>query len=257
VTALLIVGAALYGLAVGSFLNVVIYRVPAKESITSPPSRCPGCGVHISARDNIPVVSWVVLRGRCRHCAMRISPRYPLVEALTGALFVLVALRFGWSWTLPAELILVSGLVALSFTDIDHLLLPKAIVYPTAGLLALALFVAALVQGSWHRLLVAVACAAVEFAVLFTIHLVSPRGMGFGDVRLGPVIALGLGWLGWLYAFFGFLAANLTGAVVGVVLIAAGRTGRKTPIPFGVFLAAGAVLSIWLGGLVHLPRLGT
>jgi leader peptidase (prepilin peptidase)/N-methyltransferase len=117
-------------------------------------------------------------------------------------------------------------------------------------LVAAALLVAAAAQGSWHRLLIAAICAAVEFAFLFSIHFISPRSMGFGDVRFGPLIALALGWLGWRYAFVGFMAANLTGAAVGLALIAAGRTGRKTPIPFGVFLSLGAVLAIAFGGLI-------
>jgi leader peptidase (prepilin peptidase) / N-methyltransferase len=250
-TGLLIVAAALYGAAIGSFLNVVIYRVPLKKSISKPPSACPKCGNHIKWYDNIPIVSWVLLRGRCRNCGDPISVRYPFVEALTAGLFVLVALRFGWSWTLPAMTIFVAGLVALAFTDLDHLLLPRAIVYPLAGLVLAALLLAAAVQGSWHRLVVALLCALVEFLLLFTINFISPRSMGFGDVRFGPVIALALGWLGWIYAFFGFLAANLAGAVVGLILIAVGRTGRKTPIPFGVFLALGAVIAIAFGGLIH------
>lgn len=252
-TALLIVGATLYGLAIGSFLNVVIYRVPLKQSISKPPSACPGCATPIAARDNIPVVSWLLLRGRCRNCTMRISPRYPLVESLTAALFVSIALRFGWSWTLPAELIFVAGLIALAFTDLDHLLLPRAIVYPVAALVSVALLVAAAVQGSWHRLAVAALCAAVEFLLLFAINFVSPRSLGFGDVRFGALIALALGWLGWRYAFIGFFAANLIGAVIGLILIAVGRSGRKTPIPFGVFLSIGAVVAIFLAGTVHYP----
>jgi leader peptidase (prepilin peptidase)/N-methyltransferase len=253
VTGVLLVGAALYGVVIGSFLNVVILRVPEKVSIVKPPSACPGCGNRIGSRDNLPIVSWLLLRGRCRHCAMRISARYPVVEALTGALFVLVALRFGWSWTLPAEIIFVSGLVALAFTDLDRMLLPKAIVYPTGGLVLAALVTAAAVQGSWHRLAIAAGCGAAEFVLLFTIHFISPRSLGFGDVRLGPVIALALGWIGWRYAFLGFLAANLTGSVIGVILIVAGKAGRKTLVPFGVFLAIGAVLAIAFGGLVHYP----
>jgi leader peptidase (prepilin peptidase) / N-methyltransferase len=251
VTALLIVGAALYGAAIGSFLNVVIYRVPLKLSITKPPSACPKCDNHIQWYDNVPIVSWALLRRRCRHCGEPISARYPFVEALTAVLFVLVALRFGWSWTLPAEIIFVAGLVALAFTDLDHFLLPRAIVYPVSGLVLAALLIATVVQGSWHRLLIALLCGLVEFLLLFTINFISPRSMGFGDVRFGALIALALGWLGWIYAFFGFLAANLAGAIVGLILIGTGRAGRKTQIPFGVFLAIGAVLAIAFGGLIH------
>ena len=253
-TALLLVAAAAYGLVIGSFLNVVIFRVPAKQSITKPPSSCPGCGNRIKARDNIPVMSWLLLKGRCRNCSMRISARYPLVELLTGALFVLVAVRFGWSWTLPAELFFVAGLVALAFTDLDHMLLPRSIVYSTSAFVGAGLIAAAGAHHQWHRLLIAVICAAVEFVLLFGINLVSPRSLGFGDVRFGPLIALALGWIGWRYAFVGFFAANLTGAIVGLGLIAAKRSGRKTPIPFGVFLSLGAVLAIAFGSAVHYPR---
>jgi leader peptidase (prepilin peptidase)/N-methyltransferase len=252
-TALLIIAAAAYGLVIGSFLNVVIYRVPAGVSIVRPGSACPNCKEPIATRDNIPVFSWLVLRGRCRNCATVISIRYPLVEVLTAGIWVAVALRFGWSWTLPAELAFVTGLIALAFIDYDHLKLPRVIVWPL-GLTVLALLVlASAIHGSWHRLLVAVICAAVEFAILFTINFISPRSMGFGDVRLGAVLGLALGWLGWRYAFWGFLLANLLGAVVGVVLIAARRAGRRTPIPFGVFLAIGAFLALFLGGSIHYP----
>jgi leader peptidase (prepilin peptidase) / N-methyltransferase len=253
VTALLLVVAAVYGLVIGSFLNVVIFRVPLKQSISKPPSTCPGCGNRIAPRDNIPLVSWLILRGRCRQCGMRISVRYPLVEALTAVLFVLVALRFGWSWTLPAMLFFVAGLVALAFADLDHMLLPRSIVYTTGALVAASLLLATAITGQWHRLLIAVICGAVEFALLFSINFVSPRSLGFGDVRFGALIGFALGWLGWRYAFIGFFVANLIGAVVGLALIAAGRSGRKTPIPFGVFLSIGAVLAIGIGGAIHYP----
>ncbi|MBV9660604.1 MAG: prepilin peptidase [Acidimicrobiales bacterium] len=252
-TALLLTAAALYGLIVGSFLNVVIYRVPAERSIVRPPSSCPGCGQCIRPRDNIPVVSWVLLRGRCRSCGMKVSARYPLVELLTAAAFAAVALRFGASWTLPAEVFFVAGLIALSFIDFDHLLLPRRVVYWVGGLVGAALLVAAAAQSSWHRFGVGAICAAVEFLVLFAINWISPRSLGFGDVRLGPVIALALGWLGWRYAFWGFLGANLIGAVVGLSLIAAKRMGRKTLVPFGVFLSIGAFLALFLGGTIHYP----
>jgi leader peptidase (prepilin peptidase)/N-methyltransferase len=253
VTAILLIGAALYGTAIGSFLNVVIYRVPAGKSVVRPPSACPVCSHQISARDNIPVLSWLVLRGRCRSCSAPISVRYPLVELLTGAAWLAVALRFGWSWTLPAELVFVTGLVALAFIDYDHLKLPRVIVWPLGLAVAALLVMAAAIQGSWHRLLIALICAAVEFAVLFAINFVSPRSLGFGDVRLGPVLALALGWLGWRYAFWGFLGANLIGAVVGVGLILARRAGRRTPVPFGVFLAIGAFAAMFFAGAIRYP----
>lgn len=252
-TALLLIGAGLYGTVIGSFLNVVIYRVPAGKSIVRPPSACPGCGRPIAARDNIPVVSWVLLRGKCRNCGNSISARYPGVELLTGVAWVAVALRFGWSWTLPAELVLITGLIALAFIDYDELKLPRLIVWPLGLAVAGLLLLAAGVQGSWHRLLIAVICAAVEFGVLFAINFASPRALGFGDVRLSPVLGLALGWVGWRYAFWGFLGANLLGAVVGLALIAAQRAGRRTPIPFGVFLALGAFAAMLYPGPITYP----
>lgn len=252
-TVLLLVGAFLYGTAIGSFLNVVIYRVPAGRSIVRPGSACPSCNASISARDNIPVVSWVVLKGRCRACGARIPIRYPGVELLTGVCWLLVALRFGWSWTLPAELVLTTGLIALAFIDYDHLKLPRAVVWPLGLAVGGLLVLASAVQGTWHRLLVAVICGVVEFAVLFTINFISPRALGFGDVRLSPVLGLALGWLGWRYAFWGFLGANLLGAVVGLALIAARRAERRTPIPFGVFLAVGAFVALFAAGAIRYP----
>lgn len=252
-TALLLIGAALYGTAIGSFLNVVVYRVPAGRSVVRPPSACPSCDHPITARDNLPVVSWLLLRGRCRNCGAPISVRYPLVELLTGAVWVGVALRFGWSWTLPAELVFVTGLIALAFIDYDYLKLPRVIVWPLGLSVTALLLLAAGVQGSWHRLLIALICGAVEFAVLFSINFASPRALGFGDVRLGPVLGLALGWLGWRYAFWGFLGANFLGAVVGLALIAARRAGRRTPIPFGVFLAVGAFAAMFYAGSIHYP----
>jgi leader peptidase (prepilin peptidase)/N-methyltransferase len=235
------------GLAVGSFLNVVIYRVPLEQSVVRPRSRCPKCGTQIAERDNIPVVSWLLLGGKCRTCEAPISSRYPLVELLTAALFAGLGARFGADWALPAYLVFVAGMIALAFTDLDHYLLPKRIVYPVlfaeAGLLTLA----AVATGRWHHFFVAIISAAASFAVFFVINLINPRWLAFGDVRLSPLIGLALGWLGGGYVPLGFLAANLLGAIIGVALIATKRIGRKTPIPYGVFLAVGAFVAIYAG----------
>jgi leader peptidase (prepilin peptidase)/N-methyltransferase len=178
-----------------------------------------------------------------------------LVELLTAALFAGVGARFGADWALPAYLVFVAGMIALAFTDLDHYLLPKRIVYPVlfaeGGLLTLA----AVATGRWHHFFVAIISAAASFAVFFAINLINPRWLAFGDVRLSPLIGMALGWLGGGYVPLGFLAANLVGAVIGVALIATKRIGRKTPIPYGVFLAVGAFVAIYAGSpILHWYR---
>jgi leader peptidase (prepilin peptidase) / N-methyltransferase len=245
--ALLVGYCALFGLIVGSFLNVVIYRVPRKESIVSPRSACPTCDIPIAPRDNVPILSWLYLRGRCRNCHSSISMRYPLVEAATAGLFAGVAARIGFSWTLPAYLVLAAGLLALACTDMEHLLLPKRIVYPVLGLFGALLVVAAAITGHWHNLFVAGISGAVWFAIFFAMNAISPRALGFGDVRLAPVLGLALGWLGVRYVLLGFFAANLIGAIIGIALIASKRMSRQQQIPYGVFLAVGTLLAIFAG----------
>jgi leader peptidase (prepilin peptidase)/N-methyltransferase len=238
---------ALFGLAIGSFLNVVIYRVPQGLSIVSPRSACPSCGTPIAERDNVPVVSWLLLRGRCRHCHEPISIRYPLVELACAALFAGLAARLGYDWALPAYLVLFAGLLALSVIDIETLLLPKKIVWPLSIMVAALFLVAAIATRYWHDLLVGAICAAIWFAVFFVMNLASPRLLGFGDVRLAPVLGLALGWLGWRYVLFGFIAANLIGAVVGIALIMTKRMTRQQQIPYGVFLALGCAVAVFAG----------
>jgi leader peptidase (prepilin peptidase)/N-methyltransferase len=247
---------ALFGLAVGSFLNVLIYRVPRHESVVSPPSACPSCQTQIAPRDNIPVVSWVLLRGRCRHCQAPISWQYPAVELATAALFAGTAARFGYAWELPAYLALFAGLLALSWIDVEQLLLPKAIVWPLLVLVAGLLLMASAATGQWHDLWVAVVCAAGWFMVFFALNFASPRILGFGDVRLAPVLGIGLGWLGVRYVILGFFAANLIGAVIGIALIAAKQIQRQQQIPYGVFLAAGTALAVFAGPELLRPFAG-
>jgi leader peptidase (prepilin peptidase)/N-methyltransferase len=210
-TAAVVLG--IFGLLIGSFANVVIYRVPEGRSIVRPPSGCPACGSRVRSRDNIPVISWVVLRGRCRDCHAPISLRYPAVEALVGALFAGVGLRFGISWTGVGEAALAAGLVVLAFIDLEHLLLPKKIVYATLTVVAVVFVAGAATGTQWHRLLVAAISAVVPWALFFVINFVSPRAMGFGDVRLALLIGFGLGWLGAGYAFLGFIVASVLGSV--------------------------------------------
>jgi leader peptidase (prepilin peptidase)/N-methyltransferase len=249
-TTVLLAFSTLLGLAIGSFLNVVIYRVPRKMSVVRPRSGCPSCDAPIAGRDNIPVLSWLLLRGHCRGCHAPISPRYPLVELATAALFAGAALRFGYSWSLAPVLVLFAGLLALACTDLDQLLLPIRIVYPLLASVGGLLLLAAFASGQWHRLVIALICAGASFGFFFAINFINPRWLAFGDVRLSLVIGLGLGWLGAGYVLLGFFLANLAGAVIGIGLIAAKRMDRKSRIPFGVFLALGAATSVFVGAPV-------
>ncbi len=245
--ALLIVGCGLLGLAIGSFLNVVIYRVPRGESIVTPRSHCPNCSALIREYDNIPVVSWLVLRGKCRHCKQPISPRYLLVELTTAALFAGLAARMGYVWELPAFLVFLAALLALGCIDLELLILPKKVIYPALALVAPLLVLASAATHRWFPLEVAAISAVAWFALFFAMNLASPKILGFGDVRLAPLLGIALGWLGWKYVVLGFFAANFIGLVVGLALIATSKMRRDQPIPYGIFLAAGAALAIYAG----------
>lgn len=246
-TGLLLVACGLFGLAVGSFLNVVIWRVPRKESVVRPPSHCPGCDEPIHPRDNIPVASWLLLRGRCRHCGTSIPARYPLVEIATAALFVGAALRFHWNWVLPAYLVFFAALLAISVIDLEHFIVPNRIIWPT-GLASIPLLALAAAAGhQWHALRNAAIGGAAAWVFLFLLHFINPRGMGFGDVRLSAVIGLYLGWLGLPYVALGLFLAFLAGSVVGIALIAVRRKGMKSALPFGPFLALGAAITVFAG----------
>ncbi|WP_460435411.1 prepilin peptidase [Angustibacter speluncae] len=235
---------AVLGLAIGSFLNVVIWRVPRGESVVSPPSACPSCGHEITPRDNVPVLSWLLLGGQCRHCHERISVRYPLVEAGTAAFFVVVALRFGPSWELPAFLYLAAITVALALIDIDVRRLPNAIVLPSYPVAAVLLVGAALLQGEPGTAIRAVLAGLALYAVYFVLAFIYPAGMGFGDVKLAGVLGLYLGYLGWGEVVVGWFLGFLVGGLGGAVLIVLRRAGRKSKIPFGPYMLVGAWLSV-------------
>lgn len=210
-------------------------------------SACPSCGTPIRERDNIPVISWLLLRGRCRECREPISSRYPLVELCCAALFAGTAARFGYQWDLPAFLVLFAGLLALSCIDLEQFLLPKRIVYPLTVAVAALLLPAAAATDNWHAYVVGVLCATAWFVVFFAMNLASPRLLGFGDVRLSIVLGLSLGWLGVGYVFLGFFAANLIGAVIGIWLIASKRMERQSRVPYGIFLASGCAVAVFAG----------
>lgn len=237
----------LLGLAIGSFLNVVIWRLPRNESLARPPSHCPGCDTPISPRDNIPVVSWLLLRGRCRHCSTRISMRYPFVEAATAALFVGFTVHFGIHADLAAYLYLAAVGVALAMIDLDLQRLPDKLTLPSYPVALVLLGIAAAVDGLPHDFLRAVIAMAVLFGFYAVVWFVYPAGMGLGDVKLAGVVGLYLGWLGWGQLVVGAFSAFLIGAVVSVGLMLLASAGRKTRIPFGPFMLVGALVGIFAG----------
>jgi leader peptidase (prepilin peptidase)/N-methyltransferase len=246
-TALVVAGCGLLGLLVGSFLNVVIHRVPRKESVVRPRSRCPGCGTTLAERDNIPVVSYLLLRGRCRTCEEPISARYPLVEVLTGVAFATVGARFGVDWAVPAFLVLAAGLLAVSAIDLEHFLVPNRILLWTLALGVPLLVVAAATDHRWVDLRSAAIGAAVGFGLLLVINLINPRGMGMGDVKLAGVEGLFLGFLGIGHVLLGLFLGFLLGAVGGLLLIATGLRSRRDHVPFAPFLSGGALLAVLIG----------
>ncbi len=238
---------AVLGLLIGSFLNVVIWRVPRGESIVSPPSHCPGCDRPIRPRDNVPLLSWLLLRGRCRDCGTTISVRYPAVELATAVVFGVLAWRFGFDWALPAYLYLGAIGVALAMIDIDVHRLPNAIVLPSYGVAAVLLLIPAVIDGAWGDFLRAGLGGLVLFGFYFLLAFVYPAGMGFGDVKLAGVLGAYLGWLGWGVLLIGGFLGFLLGGVVGGGLMLVHRAGRKSKIPFGPFMLTGAFIAILVG----------
>lgn len=236
-----ILSAALGGLLLGSFLNVVVYRLPAGMSIVSPGSACPGCGVHVRPQHNIPVLSWLMLRGRCHDCAEPISARYPLVELMTGVLLgAVAAVHMGDTTPLVLGLVLVGFLVPMALIDLDHQIIPNRLTGP-AAIVAIVLGTALDPSGEPERLIAGVGAAAF----LLTAALIKPGGMGMGDVKLVGVMGFFLGAPVVVAMLVGMVAGTIAGAVImarkGVA------AGRKTKVPFGPFLALGGVVAILAG----------
>jgi leader peptidase (prepilin peptidase)/N-methyltransferase len=274
--ALFALAAGLFGLMVGSFLNVVIHRLPimmqrdwatqcAELNNTPPPvveplslarprSRCPKCGHRISALENLPILSWIVLRGKCKGCAAPISVRYPLIEATTGLLFAFAAWHFGFTLAGLGALVLIGGLIALTSIDFDTQLLPDDITLPMLWIgLTLNMF------NAYTDLKSAVIGAMVGYLILWSVYwafklATGKEGMGYGDFKL--LAALGA-WLGWQMLPLTILLSSFVGAVVGIALMVFARQGRNVPIPFGPYLAvAGAIALVWGKPLTH-AYLGT
>ena len=259
--ALLVALVGVTGLAIGSFLNVVVYRVPAGMSVVHPRSACPNCGHEISARENIPLLSWLVLRGKCSSCAEPISKRYPLVELAGAAAFVIVGIwsapQFAAASTVPVTIAAVLHLVAflylaaislaLAIIDIETHKLPNVIVLPGYVVGAALLGTAALLQGDLVGLGRMAAGAGILFVFYFVLAFISPRGMGMGDVKLAGVLGLFLGSLGWGQLAVGAGAAFVLGGLFGIILLITRRAGRKSGIPFGPWMLLGAWVGIFAG----------
>jgi leader peptidase (prepilin peptidase) / N-methyltransferase len=237
------------GLLIGSFLTVVIHRVPLGVSVVSPGSHCPSCRQPVRARHTLPVVGWLVLRGRCSDCGAGIPVRYPLVELLTGALFVVVAWRatqLDQRAAIPALLAFTALGVALAAIDLAVRRLPNRLVLPAYPVIAVLLAGAGAVEQDWASVLRAGLGGLALFLFFFVLATIHPEGMGFGDVKLAGVIGLVLGYLSWSALLVGAFAAFFLGAVVGIIAIAVGRAGRKTALPFGPFMVGGALLALWI-----------
>lgn len=236
-----------FGLVIGSFLNVVAWRVPNGQSVVRPPSACPNCGHEIRTRDNIPVLSWLLLRGKCRDCAEPISATYPITEAITGLLFVLVF----WKFDLGIEFVVYAYLAALAVVltriDLSVHRLPDVLVLPAYPIVVVLFAIECLITGEWWPLATAAIGGALLFGLYFIAALIYPGGMGFGDVKLAGVLGLALGWLGWGPLVVGGFSAFLLGGVVGIILIATRHAERRSGIPFGPFMFGGAAIGIAFG----------
>jgi leader peptidase (prepilin peptidase) / N-methyltransferase len=227
------------GLLIGSFLNVVIARVPERRSLIQPGSTCPGCGAAIEWYDNIPILSFLALRGRCRACGTPIPWRYPIVEAVTAALFGAAAFRFGPMPEAVVAAALLAVLVALTAIDLEHQIIPDVISLP--AILAGALANLATGRVPWLESLIGIVVGGGVFLVII---LASGGGMGGGDMKLGAMLGAFLGWKVVLLSIF---VAVVIGGIVAATLIATGVRGRKDPIPFGPFLAAGGAAGLFWG----------
>lgn len=239
-----IASAFILGTIVGSFLNVCIYRIPAGKSIVSPPSSCPNCGTGIHWYQNVPVLSWLALRGRCASCKVRISPRYPMIEALTGCLFVLVLWYFGFSWATLIYWLMISALVTITFIDLDHQIIPDVISLPGIVIGFVTSF--AIPWLPWHESLIGILVGGGSlYLVAWLYELLTKReGMGGGDIKLLAMLGA---FLGWKAIFPVIFLASLVGTLIGVPLMLLQRGDSKLAIPFGPFLASAAVVYLFWG----------
>jgi leader peptidase (prepilin peptidase) / N-methyltransferase len=238
-----LIAAALFGLCIGSFLNVVIYRLPLGQSLATPPSRCRNCGYSLRWFDNIPVLSWVMLRGRCRKCGTGVSWQYPLVELITAALFVLVVWLTPAGPLLASRLLLVCILIALFGIDLEHQILPNVITLP--GIVIGLLFSLIAPPGIRDALIGAAAGGGILYGIAAAYYLWRrEEGMGMGDVKMLAMLGAFLGWKAVLVTL---VLASFSGALIGMAMMAVQRGGMKYALPFGTFLALGALAAMFVG----------
>lgn len=235
------------GLAAGSFANVVIYRVPAGESVVRPKSHCPHCGHDLAWHENIPVISYLWLRGRCSNCRKRISVRYPLVEALVGIAWLAMWLRVGFAAELPAFLVMVTVLIILATIDLEHRRIPNEILGPASIVAVLALAAAAMASGDPASLKDPAIGIFAYGLPLLGLAIAVPAGMGMGDVKLAGYLGWHLGWFSLLHVAVGAFTGFLLGAAAGLLLMAVGKKSRKSTIPFGPAMASGTLVAVLWG----------
>jgi leader peptidase (prepilin peptidase)/N-methyltransferase len=238
---------ALIGLYVGTYLNLLIDLVPQKRRLTPLRAACGACVDGTDRPRRLPLTPWLLRAGRCPSCSEPVPSRYATVEVATAALFAAAVLRFGADTALPAYLVFFASLLAISVIDFEHKIIPNRIVYPTIFVCLPLLALAALVDGDAPRLGRAVIGGAAAWTLLLLVHLVSPAGMGFGDVRLSFVLGLMLGWLSLGHVVAGLFLGFVLGAVVGLGLVIVAGRSRKDAVPFGPFLAGGAALAVLVG----------
>jgi leader peptidase (prepilin peptidase) / N-methyltransferase len=248
-TMFLIIMAFVFGACIGSFLNVCIYRIPAGASIVRPGSSCPRCKTEIAFYDNIPILSWLLLMGKCRTCGTSIAVRYPLVELLTGLFAAACIFFFGPTWQTLAAFAFVATLIVVAFIDLDHRIIPDTISLPGIPIFFIAAI--AVTDLTWRSSAIGILAGGGSlFAVAWGYQLLTGReGMGGGDIKLLAMIGAFIGWQGILFTLF---AASAIGTLIGLLAMVRSGKGMKLAIPFGPFLAMGAVLYLFFGDpIVH------
>ena len=235
--------AAVLGVCVGSFLNVCIYRLPRGQSLASPPSRCPSCGRGLRWYHNIPVVSWLVLRGRCAHCQAPISMQYPIIELVTALVWVLIVWTTPIGWLLASRLVLATALIVLFMIDLEHQLLPNRITLP--GILVGFAFSFVAPPGPFDSLLGIVLGGGVLYGIAAAYYLVrKEEGMGMGDVKMLAMVGA---FLGWKAVLLTLVLSSFAGAVIGMAMMALHKGNMRYALPFGTFLAVGALIAMIFG----------